>query len=86
MVGTATVGTPVLRLVLHHDYNDGTNEAGFYQEVLPSFMEGNFHTGDEVVLLEDAGEFSCVGRIRCLIAVIEQIEPFVFPPTPDSES
>lgn len=59
---------------LAHDFNQGVNEGGFHEVVLPAHLEGQFHRGDEVILT-DEGMDDFRGRIRCVVIVVEEAQP-----------
>ena len=55
---------------LPHDFNVPPSKGGFHEVVLPAHLEGNFHSGDPVILTDnDMDDFR--GRIRCLVIVVE---------------
>lgn len=58
---------------LDHDFNAGRTEAGFHEVLIPAHMEEMIRSGMVVTFGGDG--LQATGRIRCLIAVIEEVEP-----------
>ena len=56
--------------VSDHDFNNGRTEAGFHEVVLDA--NAQVHR-DEVVDVTD-GEIVMRGRVRCLVAIVEDIK------------
>ena len=69
-----TEATAFVKVTYHldHDFNNSRNEGGFHEVVIPSFMEELIRTG----MVVDFGDsdYHAKGRIRCLVAVIEEVE------------
>ncbi len=73
-VSTSTGGPTKVVYVLDHDFNNGRNEGGYHEVLLDLAMERNVHTGDEVTVSD--GEIQLRGRVRCIVAVVEDIGQF----------
>jgi hypothetical protein len=64
---------PRVVYILRHDFNKPKNEGGFYEVVLPDFWVNLPLPGDEVEVRDDDPTGPTIrGRIRCLVAVVEE--------------
>lgn len=55
---------------LRHDFNIPRNEGGFYEVVLDRYSIPP-HVGDEVIVGDS--EYEVRGRVRCLVAIVEEL-------------